>query len=204
MKRNNQNNENQYESLVSDLKNLPGIKVPSDFEYKLMIRIQNGQFEKVKKEKANNRLWSLIPASALVLSAVVIFFVVQETSIQQDHNYLTIEPQPYSNNYKIRDTLGIREKKDKQETYHVVVNNDAIIEEKVEKPSNSPVPVRGMSLDNYLASPGVSGNKKGILVKSSPDFGDEGFYMNSYEDEQEMLRLKARMDSIAQSRIRKK
>jgi hypothetical protein len=44
-----QNNmDNGYEKLIKDLKKLPKVDAPDNFEYNLMTRIQNGQFETKK------------------------------------------------------------------------------------------------------------------------------------------------------------
>lgn len=205
MKSNNQNTDAQFEKLISDLKNLPKLDAPSNFEYNLMIKIQNGEFEKVKDKKESIWLWRIIPASALVLSTIVLFFIIQDSSSNYIHNYLTEQPQLYTENYKVVDTLGIKAKKtsDNSEAYQIVVNNDAIVEEKI-KPDflrNN----QGMSLDNYMSESGNRNQKQGqVLVKSHPDFQEDGFFMDPFADLEEIARLKARMDSILQSKTRKK
>jgi hypothetical protein len=205
MKSNNQNNDAQFEKLISDLKKMPKLDAPSNFEYNLMIKIQNGEFEKVKEKKESIWLWRIIPASALVLSTIILFFIIQDSSNNYIHNYLTEQPQLYTENYKVLDTLGIKAKKvsDNSETYQIVVNNDAIVEEKI-KPDflrNN----QGISLDNYMSDSENRTQKQGqVLVKSQPDFQEDGFYMNPFDDIEEIARLKARMDSIFQSKLRKK
>lgn len=205
MKSNNQNTDAQFEKLISDLKNLPKLDAPSNFEYNLMIKIQNGEFEKVIEKKESVWLWRIIPASALVLSTIVLFFIIQDSSNNYIHNYLAEQPQLYTENYKVVDTIGVKSKKmsNNSDTYQIVVNNDAIVEEKI-KPdflTNN----KGMSLDNYISESGNSGKKQGqVLVKSQPDFQEDGFYINPYDDFEEIARLKARNDSINHSKIRKK
>ena len=51
MEKKDYNIDSKQSKLIEDLKSLPKIKAPENFEYNLMTRIQNQNFGDVKKER---------------------------------------------------------------------------------------------------------------------------------------------------------
>ena len=67
---------NKYPEITKLLKELPEVKAPDDFDYKLMIKIQNGQFESNRElNRKSSGSWVFIPAAAVAVSSVLLFFI---------------------------------------------------------------------------------------------------------------------------------
>lgn len=103
------NSEEKNKKLISDLKNLPKIDAPSDFESKLWKEINLSV--KQKKESFWDRVLSpakLFPGIITVSTAIVIFFIV-ETSPEEMEDPLNQAP-------RIREDLIIIDEYSKPET----------------------------------------------------------------------------------------
>jgi hypothetical protein len=86
--------ESRYKQATDILKQLPKINAPLNFEADLMRRINSGRFEDTIKESFWDILLSparLVPSAALAILAVVLFFIVDTTSVEQA-DPLTLEP----------------------------------------------------------------------------------------------------------------
>ena len=69
--------EKKYKRLIDDLKNLPKVDAPKNFETELLRKINSS--EEIKKVSFWEKLLSparLAPAALAIVSAVIIFFVV--------------------------------------------------------------------------------------------------------------------------------
>ena len=70
------NEEKKYSKLVNDLKNLPHIKAPENFEFNLMTRIENKNFGDSKIPKTTSfNIFKFLAPSAIVLTAFILFFI---------------------------------------------------------------------------------------------------------------------------------
>ena len=77
--------EKTYKKLLDDLKNLPKIAVPKNFETELLRKINSSEPE--KKESFWDKLFSpgkLAPAAIAIASAAIIFFVVDINSEEME------------------------------------------------------------------------------------------------------------------------
>ncbi len=92
--------EKKYKRLIDDLKNLPKVDAPKNFETELLRKINSS--EEIKKVSFWEKLLSparLAPAALAIVSAVIIFFVVDINSeVMEDP--LSIAP-------KLREDLAI-------------------------------------------------------------------------------------------------
>lgn len=86
IKVNEMNEEDKtYKKLLDDLKNLPKIDAPKNFETELLRKINSSKYE--KKESFWNKLISpgkLAPAAIAIASAAIIFFVVDINSNEME------------------------------------------------------------------------------------------------------------------------
>lgn len=194
-KKNHEQNDQQFKRIIDDLKSLPKVDAPDDFEYKLMIRIQNGQFESKDSKINSGKMWGLIPGAAIALSAIIIFFIVQETSVEFENPYIIESEQEYDMAFLTPDTINIDTNlPEAEDNYRVVLQpNDALKKEKITR-SNSPN--RGQSVDSYLDG---SRSQRGAsnpatLVRAPVRFPESGFYIE--QNRREIRKLKARMDSL--------
>ena len=67
--------ENKFSELLNDLKDLPKIKAPDNFEYNLMTRIQNKNFGTVEKERPQFNLVKFLAPSAVVVATIILIFI---------------------------------------------------------------------------------------------------------------------------------
>lgn len=76
-------NEKKLSETLNALKELPKVNAPDDFEFNLMIKITNGEFEPEAEEKRQSKLlWILTPA-ALVVTAVILFVTFSKSELDQ-------------------------------------------------------------------------------------------------------------------------
>jgi hypothetical protein len=74
-------NSQQYSEIIKTLKGLQKVKAPANFEADLLRRINSGKYEKERSFWEKLLLPSrLIPSAALVLAAVIVFFVLNMNS----------------------------------------------------------------------------------------------------------------------------
>lgn len=84
--------EKTYKKMMDDLKNLPRIDAPKNFETELLRKINS--FEPKKKESIWDKLFlsgKLAPVAAAIASAAIIFFIV-DISPEEFEDPLSIEP----------------------------------------------------------------------------------------------------------------
>lgn len=97
------NEEKKYEKLIDDLKNLPEVNAPQNFEANLWRKINSSENE--KKESFWDKIFSpgkLVPAAVVIASAVIIFFMV-DIKTAKPEDPLSIQP-------RMRDDVIISEK----------------------------------------------------------------------------------------------
>lgn len=84
-KMNNIEENNEFEKLQTLLRELPKVGTPDNFEYKLMTRIHNKNFEINSEKKKNIFFWVYTPAFALVASVILIFFVFTDSDVDSEN-----------------------------------------------------------------------------------------------------------------------
>ncbi|MFA8342015.1 MAG: hypothetical protein ACEPO8_03475 [Rhodothermaceae bacterium] len=194
--------DNGYEKLIKDLKNLPKVDAPDDFEYKLMVKIQNGQFETAEKEDSSGKLWRFIPATAVALSAVIIFFVVKETSGINQNPYIDGVENPVAMTDTTPDTVNLSGPASpvNDNSYLVIHPNDVIKKEKRTVPQ---LRLRGVDVDGLID--GSIKNRSGGREQQVVGHGNNRF--NGFlveKDRKEIAELRAKIDSIKTERKKKK
>lgn len=84
--------EKKYEKLIGELKNLPKIKAPQNFETNLLRKINSKKDN--RERKISDWIFSpgkLVPAAVAIASAVIIFFVIDVKS-EVPEDPLTLQP----------------------------------------------------------------------------------------------------------------
>lgn len=71
----NHNENNKQSDLIKDLKSLPKINAPENFEFNLMTRIQNKNFGIETNEKTKFSLFKFFAPSAAVVTVIILFFI---------------------------------------------------------------------------------------------------------------------------------
>lgn len=81
--------DNEFTELKKLLKEIPKISAPDNFEFNLMTRIQNKNFE-IKSEKRKSIFsWALTPAIAFAATVFVVFFIISEGDELVDNPWQT-------------------------------------------------------------------------------------------------------------------
>lgn len=76
-------NEEKFSETLKSLKELPKVNAPEDFEFNLMMKIQNGEFAPEIEEKRQSKLlWILAPAG-LVVSTLILFITFSKSDLEQ-------------------------------------------------------------------------------------------------------------------------
>lgn len=221
MNQNSYHEEEKFSEVIKLLKDLPEIKAPTDFEYRVMVKVENKQFGNLLDKKSKISLfWKLSPA-ALAVSAVLLFFVF-DSKLPDSENPLMSEPDVREevmaagipDEFKNSPEIIQENQENRQSTqnsnqlagnvspdvnYRVVFQpNDVVTTEKVELPFNTS---NNVDLDSYFnGSAGQRNNRSGTRLVSSgaaaQPFQFEGFLFKDVEDSVYHQMQKARIDSL--------
>jgi len=213
------NEDSEHQEIIKLLNDLPKVTASDNFEFNLMTRIDNKNFKIQSEQKYSNFFWVLVPATGLVISAVVVFFVFFNQS--NDFNLLLQEPAkimgsvnnndyPKNLNDVILDQkpLGISYagavSKEKSATFEakqsktlriVVKPNDVIDEEYVNLPFDKS---KSVNVDAAIGSSSKNSTQPqstlvGGVRKQS---GFNGFYIREQLNRKFLEEWRARLDSI--------
>lgn len=172
MELNNYNdNEDKFSKTLKSLKELPKVNAPDNFEFNLMIKITNGEFNSEAEEKRQSKwLWILTPA-ALVVTSVILFITLSQNDIETQLNPIQNQGSIYAGKtgdsaLKIRPKasvpLKIAQKRNIQTEPSITAQNQPYQVEPaiptIQEYYNSPLlSRRSFKLDNLLK--GKSGNR---------------------------------------------
>lgn len=215
MEKNNYNDDLEFSKLINDLKELPKEKAPDNFEYNLLTRIQNKNFGELKPERKEHfNFVKFFAPSAVVASAIIIFFLVLPESNHQIENPLMSEPPAITErtvntpdataDSQLPNTANRSENINKSKSSvaqnMVVKPNDVVEEQKVMYPINRS---RSVSLDDYISGSNKKGTnlRQGSVVggaEETPDF--DGFLMRQEADPETIQRYRQMMDSVKKAK----
>jgi len=219
---NSYNNETEQSKLIEDLKTLPKIKAPENFELNLMTRIQNQNFGEVKEERANFNFIKFLAPSAVVVSAVIIFFLFFSNSNHQIDNPLMTEPPAI-----ISDSQGsiISSQTDialneinKKETPEISkqterIAPDAGINKQVKRnevasENISKYPIsrnRSVALDDFISGDAQKRNniQQGNVVNNGEETADfDCFFVRQQPDKETIAKYRAMIDSVKKAQLK--
>ncbi|MBN1638209.1 MAG: hypothetical protein JW866_04530 [Ignavibacteriales bacterium] len=216
MKNNNIINNSEKYWVTKLLKSLPKKEAPADFEFKLMTRIQNRNFN-IKSEQNKRRFtWIWIPAAATISTIIILFTIFYNFKNDKQNplmerpseiNQTLSEEEPprsieKSDNYS-EHTIENKEEMDMddknvspQQNYRVVIKpNDVIEKETIDLPyANN----KGIEIDEYITNNELNIYDRNYNLKSVSDgeFNFDGFYLQSTTNPMELEKLKAKIDSV--------
>lgn len=191
-------NDQKFEKLIKDLQNLPKVKADDNFEFNLMTKIQNGQFESNLEKKERSRFsWTLIPSAALALSAFILFFIISDSSSDIE-NPFSVAPQLRGNiASQIEDTIN-QKKSAEKEFINTQKSSEAnklaqeSIKQQLAKGRNLPV-------DNFInESPTQMKNSLGgtQIVSQSNSRNPNSVYIRVDDSKEKIEKNKAKLDSL--------
>ncbi len=220
MEENFYNDESKYGELINLLKGLPKVDTPDNFEYNLMTKINNGNFNLNTKESGFFFGRYFLPATGLVAVFLIAFFVLNNPGTDENNPFLQEPPalkelsasasspkiindviiaqKPVEtiNGKKSAQTGEVVKSKTKKAVRVVVKPNDVISKEVVDLPFD---PAKSVSVDEKIAEQTAvsSTNKRSALVGgASNGFGFDGFYIREKIDRKYLEIWKAKLDSI--------
>jgi hypothetical protein len=205
----NINGEDQYKDVINLLKELPKIKAPDNFELSVMTRIHNQNFD-IERDKSNEfTVWGFLkPAAVVTLTAVIVFFVIDLSTIDVQNPLLT-KPEPMDvsfsdeeESFSLQKEFIVeesvepeRKKKDEahsaaaempspqNQAYKVVINeNDVISKEPLDLNFDN----KSVDVDSHLGRVAAPSSRSDLLSvgageRQRPVF--DGFHTRSIENE---------------------
>ena len=221
MEENFYNDESKYGELIDLLKGLPKVDTPDNFEYNLMTKINNGNFDLNTKETNFFLGRYFLPATGLVGIFIIIFFVLSDPTAEEINPFLQEPPvlkelSASASSPKIINDVIIAQKpvesvyhkkgivssdkaknsKSKKALRVVVKPNDVISEEVVDLPFD---PSKSVSVDEKIAektSVSTTNRRSALVGGASNGFGFDGFYIRERIDRKYLEAWKAKLDSI--------
>ena len=224
--------DEKFAETIQLLKGLDKIKAPDNFEYNLMVKIENREFGNIRSEKTTRRLvWILPPVAALSLTAIVLFFMFGEQPSEFDNPLLSppllrtefqsssVEKTRGPVEYVAKETntslesaeqgytnsayVGYQADEDNANYRVVLQPNDVVVREKVDFPFDN---ANNVNLDNYIDGSGEnhSANSSAQLVRDGyPVYDFNGFVVREKIDRKTMEKYRSRMDSLKNVPIQK-
>jgi hypothetical protein len=213
--------EEKFKKIIGLLKELPRENAPDNFEYNLMLKIKNGNFE-VEDGRRIKLSWVLTPVSAFAVTAVLLFFFFNPQNTEFENPLMT-EPQlraeaatggvdtanikeyfvHESPSYSIGENSAGEVAGDNMEVnqpaYRVVLQpNDVVVKERINYPFNQS---NNLNLDNFIENGNTRTTvpSRSMLVGGAPpqqNFDFDGFRLREEVDQKILEMYRARLDSI--------
>lgn len=211
----NTNDEQKFNRLIQDLKNLPKIKAEENFEYNLMIKIQNKNFDLSIPERAFIFNRRLVPAAVFAFSVLVLFFIVSEPGTGLENPLLSDPPVRADYSQSKVDTIeltnpevsvsavqpmaeqSVEEVQPQQNIVRVVVEpSDAVTVEKVELPFSDD---NSVDLDSFVKGKSKTSSTiiRGQIVSGGSQSSQfDGFLIREKASREAIEAHRARCDSL--------
>ncbi len=203
------NDENEFSDLVKTLQDLPRLKAPDNFEYNLLTKIKNKSFETAVSPKRKVFAgWKLIPATALVFSVVILFFVLIGDNVETENPFLE-DPRPRENVIPVANDATIAGQLNEQEQNKSENAQSADYEKELSaQPENSLVNAgdkvypfsknNNVEIDKFLNGEKLprSEVRSPVLVGNSKF---NGFWIRDRSNRREVQEMKAKFDSVMKS-----
>lgn len=207
------NEDKKFSNLLSDLKKLPKIEVPENFEFNLMTRIQNKNFSQVEEERPKFNLLKFLAPSAVVLTAVLLFFIIypqkEEIPTQIAKQPNTTDSQSIvgnSANKNFESLFSKEEKKpsaQKQEVFSQSNQNIAQNPTQVKSPVQFN-PRRSVAVDDFIS--GANSNQNSTIGSNIVNSGDQpivdGFLVEKKTDKKTIEKYRSELDSLKKAQTK--
>src|SRR3989339_420354 len=171
--------EQKFSNLLSDLKKLPKIEAPDNFEFNLMTRIENKNFGQVEEERPKFNLLKFLAPSAAVLATVLLFFIFypQKNDI----------PTQIANQSKAADSQSI--------AGNTANKNFESLFSKEEKKSSTP---KREAVSQSNQNPALRGN----IVNSGDQPIVDGFLVEKKTDKKTIEKFRSELDSLKKAQAK--
>jgi len=197
------NSETEQSKLVKDLKELPKIKAPDNFEFNLMTKIENRNFGKQKEERLQFNLLKFLAPSAVVIAAIILFFVFLPTTNQNNNPIQTPDSKMIVDNSSSL-TKEIADKKVSPSTQSN--SNVAAIQQNSKQVGQSPINnPRAIRVDDYIANENANQKdmERGNVVKSGNEPAQyDGFFITEKPDKKTLEKILTQFDSVKKAQLK--
>lgn len=210
--------EQQYNHVISLLKELPKVKSEDNFEYNLKVKIQNKNFNLNYPEKEVFSFWKiLVPAGGFVAAIILVLFFFNSPTDNFDNPFQIapkLRSEALSNfmetrNYadrKINNNDVIIKKeilsKPKLKNSNVIAENNMKLQNSATRTKKAVFPFndhKSIDLDktNGISEGLPNMDRRATLTSQMPNFSPfDGFYIREEVDKKYVEALKARLDSL--------
>ena len=204
--------ENKFSNLMKDLKDLPKIKAPDNFDYNLQMRIQNKNFGNPVKKRPQFSWTKFLAPSAIVATTIILFFIFFPSS-KENNNQLLQQTKQQNNQSTVNNSLSAKnETKDQQSipsntklqsnSSNLLGSNNQIAKPNTRSPL---MDSRSIKLDDYiLGSNKNQGNtNRGNIVNNGEEPSQyDGFIVSEKPDKKTLERYRAVVDSIKKAQLK--
>jgi len=203
--------ESKNSKLVEELKSLPKVKAPENFELNLMTRIQNQNFGEIKEEKQRFSYFKFLAPSAVVVTAFIVFFIFFYPSQQRINNF---QPQAVVSDSQgsvasVKMELAQNNPGIKESVTHdrkIVDNNSSVPQQGNSGIAKYPInKSRSVSLDDYISgeSERSSNVQQGNVVNGGEDVPNfDGFFVRQKSDKETIEKYRSVIDSLKKAEMR--
>ncbi len=204
--------ENKFSKMLKDLKDLPKIKAPDNFEYNLLTRIQNKNFGAVEKSETQFNWVKFLEPSAVVVSAIILFFIFLPSS-QENNNQLLQQTKLQNNQLATDNTQSAKNELNNTQSVpsnsKMQSNSSNLLGPKgqIAQPS-APSPLydsRSIRLDDYIsgANKNQSNTNRGNIVNNGEESSPyDSFVVSEKPDKKTLERYRAVVDSIKKAQLK--
>lgn len=199
--------DEKFTKLVADLKNLPKINAPENFEYNLMTKIQNQNFNRGSSTKEQQFNWiKFFAPSAAIVTVILLFFIFYPQKEEIQNQIINQAKTTDSQSIVSNSNLAINENDaSKAKETKIPVKSPSLSSSKnlTAQPSNqNPRALinnpRSVAIDDYISGSKVNRSvidKGAIVNEGAPPIGD-GFLIEKKTDKATLEKMRAAVDSI--------
>jgi hypothetical protein len=204
--------ENKFSELLKDLKDLPKIKAPDNFEYNLLTRIQNKNFGKTVKERPQFSWAKFLAPSAVVVTTIILFFIFFP-SPQENNNQLLQQTKLQDNQSAVNNSSSAKNELKNQQSIpsntKLQSNSSSLLgsNSQTTRPrALSPLyDSRSIKLDDYISGANKNQNNtnRGNIVNNGEEPSQyDGFIVSEKPDKKTLERYRAVVDSIKKAQLK--
>jgi hypothetical protein len=202
--------EEKFSKLVSDLKTLPKIEAPDNFEFNLMTRIQNKNFGEIRDTRPAFNWFKFLAPSAAVMASVLLFFIFypqrEEIPTQIANQQQLVDSQALagkSSDKKFESLFSVDNKKSSSKKN--VESNSNIAQNQL--PGTRTFPLnqrRSVSVDDYISGANSNQNQsaRSSIVNSGEDPMTDGFRVENKLDKKTIEKFRAELDSLKKAQLK--
>lgn len=204
------NEEDKFSKLVSDLKTLPKIEAPENFEFNLMTRIQNKNFGEIRDTRPVFNWFKFLAPSAAVMASVLLFFIFylqrEEIPTQITNQNQLVDSQALagkSSDKKFESLFSADNKKSSSKKN--AESNSNIAQNQLSGKSTFPLNQRrSVSVDDYISGANSNQNPsaRSSIVNSGDDPMTDGFRVENKLDKKTIEKFRAELDSLKKAQLK--